>query len=438
MKILGAAAAEGCSFEDCITIGKATNANTVTIDSALDHCHVPGRQYHGLPNDTCVIGSGIHNEPAQRALNPMPSADILIQECLKLLCDPSDDERAFVKFSPHDRIILLVNNYGGLSPLELAALADETVMQLESEWQIIPEKIFSGTFETSLNAPGFSISLCNMTSTARDAELDATTLLQWMDRQTSAVSWPNTYRPTSTAKRTSVGLALCTTQRGLNEELLQLDSRLFEIMIRRSCERVIAAEPQLTEWDTVMGDGDCGEAVKGLAESTMQGLARGVGKDGHVLVFLTFLNECIEDMGGTLGAIFGILLSAFHTALRANTTTRRPMDSQPCVYAEALSMAVDVLKQHTSAREGDRTVMDVLLPFADEFRNSRDLTRAVRVAAKKAEGTRYIKAKLGRATYVGQDAVQELPDPGAWALYEIVAGLAEGSVGLECNQTKHV
>lgn len=66
MKILGAAAAKEYSFERCVEIGKAVNDQLVSIGSALDHCHVPGRQNHDeIGKDVCVIGAGIHNEPVR-------------------------------------------------------------------------------------------------------------------------------------------------------------------------------------------------------------------------------------------------------------------------------------------------------------------------------------------------------------------------------------
>jgi dihydroxyacetone kinase len=64
MKILGAAAAQDYSYEKCIDIGRSVNSQLVTIGSTLDHCHVPGRESHeSIPDDVCVIGAGIHNEP---------------------------------------------------------------------------------------------------------------------------------------------------------------------------------------------------------------------------------------------------------------------------------------------------------------------------------------------------------------------------------------
>lgn len=54
----------------------------------------------------------------------------LIQYCLKLLCDPEDKERYFVTFEKGDSTVLVINNYGGMSNLELGALTDETITQL--------------------------------------------------------------------------------------------------------------------------------------------------------------------------------------------------------------------------------------------------------------------------------------------------------------------
>jgi len=64
MKIVGAAASKGIEFDRVVSMGKALNTQLVSIGSALDHCHVPGRQNHEhIPDDICVVGAGIHNEP---------------------------------------------------------------------------------------------------------------------------------------------------------------------------------------------------------------------------------------------------------------------------------------------------------------------------------------------------------------------------------------
>jgi dihydroxyacetone kinase len=151
----------------------------------------------------------------------------------------------------------------------------------------------------------------------------------------------------------------------------------------------------------------------------------GIAKDGSVLTTLYALIDIVDNMGGTLGAIFGILLAALATALR---NTAHEIHTATEIYSQSLASAVERLKQHTDARVGDRTVMDVLLPFSEKFEESNDFGAAVVVAEEAAESTRNLKPSFGRATYVGEDkASQPLPDPGAWALMEFLKGLYEGT-----------
>lgn len=230
-----------------------------------------------------------------------------------------------------------------------------------------------------------------------------------------------------------------------------MNPKLLDAAIRSGCDAAIAAEPNLTKWDTVLGDGDCGEAVKGVSEgesrchhpspnsnqstnptnsdtlrtftAIIKILNDGEAKNGSILSFLDTTTDAVDDMGGTLGAILGILLSAFTTALRESAA--KSQDATSAVFADSLAKAAAALKTHTSAREGDRTVMDVLLPFADAFAESRDFHGAVGVAKDKAEATRFLRARFGRATYVAEAQGQELPDPGAWALYEWLSGMSK-------------
>lgn len=83
------------------------------------------------------------------------------------------------------------------------------------------------------------------------------------------------------------------------------------------------------------------------------------------------------------------------------------------------------MKRHTGARIEDRTIIDVLIPFAETYEQSKSFATAVKAAEAAAEGTRQLKAKFGKASYVGAGEGQDLPDLGAWALMEIVKGMGE-------------
>lgn len=158
-----------------------------------------------------------------------------------------------------------------------------------------------------------------------------------------------------------------------------VDPALLTAVLRRGCDAAIAAEPKLTEWDMVMGDGDCGEAVKGVSEAIIALLdgPHSIAADGSIFTALFVILQAVDDMGGTLGAILGILLSAFTSELQ-KSPSRDGLSLG--LYSTALAAAAESLKQYTAAREGDRTVMDVLLPFAKAFASSNDFSSAVNVA----------------------------------------------------------
>lgn len=64
IKIVGAAASAGSSFDDLMNLGNYLGKSMVSIASTMDHCHVPGRTEHAmLANDEIELGTGPHNEP---------------------------------------------------------------------------------------------------------------------------------------------------------------------------------------------------------------------------------------------------------------------------------------------------------------------------------------------------------------------------------------
>jgi dihydroxyacetone kinase len=133
IKLIGAASEKGWSFDQCVGLGQLGNSELVTIGTSLDHCHVPGRAaFEKVADDACVLGMGIHNEPGLRTITPMPSAEDIVKEMLRYLLDPSDSDRAFVEFKPDDDVVLLMNNFGGLSGLEFEALSNVTLTVLST------------------------------------------------------------------------------------------------------------------------------------------------------------------------------------------------------------------------------------------------------------------------------------------------------------------
>ena len=69
--------------------------------------------------------------------------------------------------------------------------------------------------------------------------------------------------------------------------------------------------------------------------------------------------------------------------------------------------------------------MDALHPFVETLAKTGNVKEAAEAARKGAEGTKGMKASLGRTVYVGGSGWQDVPDPGAHGLSEFLTGLAE-------------
>lgn len=197
-------------------------------------------------------------------------------------------------------------------------------------------------------------------------------------------------------------------------------------MLQTACDAIVKAEPDLTKWDTVMGDGDCGETLKTGATALLSAVDGGLAKPGSVIAVLHELESIVESkMGGTLGGILGIFFVSLTTALQRGLAKGEKQGE--ALWGSALSTANGNLQRYTPAKVGDRTVMDVFIPFADTLAKTASFADAVKAAVDAAEATKRMTPKLGRATYVGGMEGKELPpDPGAWGAMEGIRGLFEG------------
>lgn len=369
-------------------------------------------------------------------ISPMPPAPEIINSMLKYLLDPNDTDRAFISITPTDNLVLLINNFGGLSGLELEALTNLTLEALSKTYSIVPTRVYAGILETSLNGQGFSITLGNMSGMARAMSVSDADIIALLDAPTNAPAWPkNNYVPVNKsaemqARRDAANAAA---RQPLDASKGPATPPALFPALRSACEKALAAEPTITQYDLQMGDGDCGEAVAQVCKSILKNLDSASSSSSSappaLLPFLESVGDNVEDVGGSLGAILSILVTAFTNAL--SSLTGSSSNSQPPsleVVSKAATLALANLQNYTSARVGDRTVMDVIIPFIETLAASQDLGQAVQVAREGAQRTAEMKAKFGRATYVGDDAGErsKIPDPGAYAAAVWVEGLAEG------------
>ncbi|KAL7802942.1 Dak1 domain-containing protein [Trichoderma afarasin] len=417
-KIAGALAAQGANLSEVEKIGRLAADNLVSVGASLEHVHVPGHAAHGddgLKVGEVELGMGIHNEPGSgRRTADLPE---LVAAMLAQLLDENDKDRAFLSIKSSDEVVLLVNNLGGVSVLEMGAITTEVVTQLKGQYNIRPVRILSGTYMTSLNGLGFSISLLKVVDTG----INGSTMIQLLDAPSEATGWS---APISTqtweAKVQSTREYKEAPIRTVQATGLKLNPAAAKSALVRALERVVASEPEITKYDEVVGDGDCGIGLKRGAEAILTFLST---RDfsGDAVVDVAEIVPLVEKtMDGTSGALYAIFLNALVRSLAAAP----PGEATPQVWAKALEQSSAAMSKYTSARPGDRTLVDALHPFIETLGNTGDVKEAAKAASIGAEKTKGMKASLGRTVYVGGTGFQECPDPGAWGLRAFFLGLA--------------
>jgi dihydroxyacetone kinase len=173
-------------------------------------------------------------------------------------------------------------------------------------------------------------------------------------------------------------------------------------------------EAQLSAWDAQVGDGDCGQQWR----SGITGLVDGAnaGKVDDVLSVRS-LQQCADmladSMGGTSGAICQIFFRAAAAGLRA--------DPSP---GNAFAAGLKAICTYGRAREGMRTMVDALAPASTILASGGSMSEAAAAAAKGAEATKAMSAGAGRSSYVREEMLRQVPDPGAWAVAWVLQTLA--------------
>lgn len=189
-------------------------------------------------------------------------------------------------------------------------------------------------------------------------------------------------------------------------------------------DTINANRAYLSEIDGLIGDGDhginmskgftqCGDALRAKAE--LPGLAEGL--DALAMTLL-------EGIGGSMGPLYG----SFFMGLAETLAGKETLDAQ--LFGEALAAGVEGVETVGSAKVGDKTLIDTLVPARDAYQAavaggadfSAAITAMIEAAEKGWKSTKDLQARIGRAARLGERSIGVL-DAGSTSCFLLLKTL---------------
>ncbi|MDD7245589.1 MAG: dihydroxyacetone kinase subunit DhaK [Eubacteriales bacterium] len=447
-KIAGAAAEQGKDLKEVKRIAQKVIDNVASIGFAISSCTPPakGTPIFELADENMEFGVGIHGEPGV-ATEKFVTADELAEKMVPRIAD-----NAVIKLKRGDEIAVIVNGFGGTPLSELYVLNNSVNKVIEREGYKV-HRVIVGNYMTSLDMQGASVTFLKL-----DEELKA--LLDY-PVNTPALTWGGTASEEAEAALDAVkalakalnvtpcavtATADAKNATGVKEakhvkqavyELTEkpvfapkMNTAAFVALVDKMADVIIENEVHFCDMDSC-GDGDFGMSIaKGFKQLKKDWATRDKADIG---AFLTSASDIImEYCGGASGPIWG---SGFRYAGKAAAGAK---ELDATLLGKILVGAVNGV-QTTGERSfghgavvGDKTLIDALVPCADEVTKAAAegdslvvaMEKGARAAVKGAEYTKQITARLGRAGVVGEKSIGH-PDAGAYGLGVIFTELTK-------------
>jgi phosphoenolpyruvate---glycerone phosphotransferase subunit DhaL len=189
--------------------------------------------------------------------------------------------------------------------------------------------------------------------------------------------------------------------------------------------RIVENRSYLSEIDGKIGDGDHGiNMAKGFGLTA----ERLKGKNASLSESLDTLGTLLmTEIGGSMGPLYGVMFTEFSEKLEGFE------DINAGTYSRMLHAGLEGIQTIGSAKVGDKTLIDTLVPAIEAFDRattggqsfSAALEALVEAAEKGRDSTIDLVAKIGRASRLGERSLGVL-DAGATSCAIILKELSNG------------
>jgi dihydroxyacetone kinase len=399
-KVAGAAAEEGASLDEVERLARHTNDRTRSFGVAFDGCTLPGKSepLFTVPQGRMAVGLGIHGEPGIDETD-VPTADELAELFVSRLLQEVPEG---VEVSGA-RVVPILNGLGSVKYEELFVVYRSVDRLLrDAGVEVVDPEV--GEFCTSFDMAG-----CSLTLLWLDDELE---------RLWTAPADTPAFRRGSVSEREHVdSSATAAAQKAIppaSDESRNAATFIADLLARMA-EAIDAQADELGRMDSVAGDGDHGIGMQRGSRAGARAARSAADAGAGAGTTLAEAGDAWSDQGGgTSGVIWGRILQTLGKTLGDEA----PVNA--AVVAAAVGEARDVVMGFGKAKVGDKTMVDAIVPFADDLSASVEAGRPLRVAwpqaaavaEQAAQQTADMAAKLGRARSHGDKSIGT-PDPGA-------------------------
>lgn len=211
----------------------------------------------------------------------------------------------------------------------------------------------------------------------------------------------------------------------MENTLASLNPSQMNAMLDLVADRIIAAEPELSQADRDLGDGDHGLGMKRGMEAAKEALAA-LPSDAHCSdTLIAFGKAMTSAMGGASGVVFGTLFRAGGKAIKG-----KEGDFDSAALALMLTAAMEAIMARGGAKPGDKTMLDALVPAKAKAATLQDqplsatLPEVAQAAEDGRDASKDLIATMGRAKTLGERSLG-FPDAGACSVAIILRTMAD-------------
>ena len=394
-KVAGHVARSGGTLREVKAAAERVATSVRSLGISLSSCTIPGQPAPArLGADEVELGLGIHGEPGAEKLAYRPIVELAATMAKRL-----DDALGDTKLP----LALLVNDLGGVPPIEMAVATRALASALKREIALVlgPDRLM-----TSLDMKGLSVSVLPV-----DAEL-----VRALRADVAPRAWPR--------GRALANVAPLPLPDALRPKTYTASANAgCRRVVETACRTLLGLEAELNALDAKIGDGDTGSTFATASRALLAELDRLPFGDPPALC-ASVADRLSTVMGGSSGILLSIGVAAMgaavHEAASKNAAAPDTID-----WAKALHEGARRIQQYGGAALGDRTMLDALLPAAAALEAGAGLTAAAAAARRGADLTATMtRARAGRSSYVPPEALRGVADPGAVAMAAVFEAIA--------------